>query len=77
MAITRFKALELAQQRSTAHVKLPTEKVTDYYGNMTFSDEEMRSLLSPEAYLKINTAIQTGSKIDRDAADEVAAAMKS
>jgi glutamine synthetase type III len=44
---------------------------------MTFSDEVMRSLLSPEAYLKINTAIQTGSKIDRDAADEVAAAMKS
>ena len=77
MAITRFKALELAQSRTGTTVKLPTEKVTDYYGSMTFSDEVMRSLLSPEAYLKINTAIQTGSKIDRDAADEVAAAMKS
>jgi glutamine synthetase len=77
MAITRFKALELAQMRAGTPVKLPTEKVSDYYGSMTFSDEVMRSLLSPEAYLKINTAIQTGSKIDRDAADEVAAAMKS
>ena len=77
MAITRFKALELAQSRTGILVKLPTEKVSDYYGSMTFSDEVMRSLLSPEAYLKINTAIQTGSKIDRDAADEVAAAMKS
>ena len=77
MAITRFKALELAQSRTGTSVKLPTEKVSDYYGSMTFSDEVMRSLLSPEAYLKINTAIQTGSKIDRDAADEVAAAMKS
>ena len=77
MAITRFKALELAQSRTGTPVKLPTEKVSDYYGSMTFNDEVMRSLLSPEAYLKINTAIQTGSKIDRDAADEVAAAMKS
>ncbi len=77
MAITRFKALELAQMRAGIPVKLPTDKVSDYYGSMTFSDEVMRSLLSPEAYLKINTAIQTGSKIDRDAADEVAAAMKS
>ena len=77
MAITRFKALELAQMRTAISVKLPTEKVSDYYGSMTFNDGVMRSLLSPEAYLKINTAIQTGSKIDRDAADEVAAAMKS
>jgi glutamine synthetase len=77
MAITRFKALELAQSRANTHVKLPTEKVTDYYGSMTFNDEVMRSLLSPEAYLKINTAINSGTKIDRDAADEVAAAMKS
>jgi glutamine synthetase len=77
MAITRFKALELAQSRANTLVKLPTEKVTDYYGSMTFNDEVMRSLLSPEAYLKINTAINSGTKIDRDAADEVAAAMKS
>jgi len=77
MAINRFKALELAQTRQSTPVKVPTEKVTDYYGSMTFNDEVMRSLLSPEAYLKITTAIQTGSKIDRDAADEVAAAMKS
>jgi len=38
MAITRFKALELAQSRASIHVKLPTEKVTDYYGSMTFND---------------------------------------
>ena len=39
MAITRFKALELAQSRTVTPVKLPTEKVSDYYGSMTFSDE--------------------------------------
>ncbi|MES2519200.1 MAG: hypothetical protein V4585_13890, partial [Bacteroidota bacterium] len=53
MAIARFKALELAQTRQPVAVKVPTEKVTDYYGSNTFNDEVMRSLLSPEAYLKI------------------------
>ncbi|MBB6004578.1 glutamine synthetase III [Arcicella rosea] len=77
MAIARFKALELAQSRPTVPVKIPTEKVTDYYGSNTFNDEVMRSLLSPEAYLKITNAIEDGKKIDREAADEVAAAMKS
>ncbi len=77
MAIARFKALELAQTRQPTVVKVPHEKVTEYYGSLTFNEDVMRSLLSPEAYLKINTAIQNGSKIDRDAADEVAAAMKS
>jgi glutamine synthetase len=77
MAIARFKALELAQSRQPIHVKIPTEKVTDYYGSNTFNDEVMRSLLSPEAYAKITNAIEDGKKIDREAADEVAAAMKS
>ena len=77
MAIARFKALELAQSRQPIHVKIPTEKVTDYYGSNTFNDEAMRSLLSPEAYTKITNAVEDGKKIDREAADEVAAAMKS
>jgi glutamine synthetase len=77
MAIARFKALELAQSRQPIHVKIPTEKVTDYYGSNTFNDEVMRSLLSPEAYTKISNAIEDNKKIDREAADEVAAAMKS
>ena len=77
MAIIRFKALELAQSRMPIAVKIPAEKMTEFYGSQIFSDDVMRSLLSPEAFLKIIQAIQTGAKIDRDAADEVAAAMKS
>jgi glutamine synthetase len=77
MAIARFKALELAQSRLTPTVKVPTEKVTEYYGSLTFNEEVMRSLLSPETFLKVTTAIAHGSRIDRDTADEVAAAMKS
>ncbi|MFM1913304.1 MAG: hypothetical protein RIR51_1142 [Bacteroidota bacterium] len=77
MSKARFKALELAQSRGIIDVKIPKDKVTDYFGSMTFNREVMRSLLSPEAYLKISNAIEKGSKIDRESAEEVAAAMKS
>lgn len=36
----------------------------------------MKTLLTPEAYLKVSNAIKSGSRIDREIADEVAAAMK-
>jgi len=77
MAILRFKALEQSQNRIPVSDIHPESKVTEYYGCKIFSDDVMKSLLSPEAYLKITQAIQTGSKIDREAADEVAVAMKS
>ena len=77
MAISRFKALDLAQNRPAPQVKIPDQKITEYYGSNTFNDDVMKSLLSPEAYNKIAEAIQAGSKIDRESADEVAAAMKS
>ncbi|WP_234733991.1 glutamine synthetase III family protein [Tellurirhabdus bombi] len=77
MANFRFKALEIAQSRQALPVTPPAERVADFYGCNTFNQEVMRSLLSPEAYLKITQAIDTGGKIDRDIADEVANAMKS
>ncbi|WP_421830880.1 glutamine synthetase III [Larkinella sp.] len=76
MSNFRFKALEIAQSRQALSVPPPAERVTEYYGAYTFNNEVMRSLLSPEAYLKITQAIDTGGKIDRDIADEVANAMK-
>ncbi|MFD1139660.1 glutamine synthetase III [Larkinella insperata] len=77
MSNFRFKALEIAQSRQALAVAPPAEKVSEFYGSYTFNNEVMRSLLSPEAYLKITQAIETGGKIDRDIADEVANAMKS
>ena len=75
MAISRFKALDLAQNRPAPQVKVPDQKITEYYGSNTFNDDVMKSLLSPEAYNKIAEAIQAGSKIDRESADEVAACL--
>ncbi|CCH52066.1 glutamine synthetase catalytic region [Fibrisoma limi BUZ 3] len=77
MSNFRFKALEIAQSRQAIAVAPPAERVGDYYGINTFNKEVMRALLSPEAYLRITEAIETGGKVDRDIADEVAGAMKS
>lgn len=73
----RSKAIEVALNRQPFQPQLPTEKVTELYGMNTFNEEVMRAMLSPEAYLKISTAIKTNSTIDREIAEEVAAAMKS
>ncbi|OZI09270.1 glutamine synthetase type III [Siphonobacter sp. BAB-5385] len=77
MALARFKALDLAQSRQLTPVKVPSEKVTEYFGSLIFNEEAMRSLLSPDTFQRITKSIKEGHKIDRDTADEVAAAMKS
>ena len=77
MSNFRFKALEIAQARHPLSVAPPAERVSDFYATHVFNNEVMRGLLSPEAYLKMTQAIETGGKIDRDIADEVANAMKS
>ncbi|GAB3947828.1 glutamine synthetase III [Spirosoma harenae] len=77
MSNFRFKALEIAQSRQAMPVAAPTERVGDFFGSYTFNNEVMRSLLSPEAYIKVTEAINTNGQIDRAIADEVAGAMKS
>ncbi len=77
MANFRFKALDLAQNRQAVLVAPPADRVADYYGINTFNANVMRATLSPEAYLKMTESIDTGSRVDRDIADEVASAMKS
>ena len=77
MSNFRFKALEIAQSRQAIIVTPPSERVGDFFGTNTFSNDVMRGLLSPEAYLKVTEAIYTNGPIDRAIADEVAGAMKS
>ncbi|GAB4395621.1 MAG: glutamine synthetase III [Microscillaceae bacterium] len=77
MAIQRFKALEYAQNRPTVSVSFPSDKVSEYYGVNTFNDRVMRATLSAEVYKQVSQAIRQGMTISGEAADAVAAAMKS
>lgn len=76
MTNSRTSALEQILNRKTVEVKLPSNRISEYYGSNVFSDEIMRKHLSEEAYYSVKTSIQMGQKIDRKIADQVAASMK-
>ncbi|SFR51352.1 glutamine synthetase [Robiginitalea myxolifaciens] len=53
-----------------------TSRRSNWFGNKVFNQDRMLQNLTREAYESVNNAIQTGSKIDRKIADQVAEAMK-
>lgn len=73
----RKSSVKTAIQRKKIHVKLPSKRISEYYGENVFTEATMKKYLSEEAYYNVKTAIQKGTKIDRITADQVAAAMKS
>lgn len=76
MSELRWKAIQVAQSRTTPEVDIPAGKVSDYYCSNTFTDEVMKELLTAESYEKVSQAIRSGENIEGKVADEVAAAMK-
>lgn len=77
MSNFRFKALEISLSR-TFDKKPATNgrKISEYFGEMTFGVSIMREYLSKEAFKGVMNAIESGEKIDRRVADQVAASMK-
>lgn len=76
MSNIRFKALEIAISRTKRNIDLSHEKLSEYFGNLTFSPAVMREYLPKEIYDQLMQAIGQGGKIDRDLADHVATALK-
>lgn len=72
----RFSALEKVTQRKPIKARIPSGKISDYFGELTFNDAAMKEYLTPEAYRKVRNAIEKGEKIDRRIADQVATSMK-
>jgi glutamine synthetase len=76
MAILRFKALELVDQRTVVAPEAESRKLSDYYGQSVFGPEAMRATMSADYFKRVQAAINAGTGIDRPLADAVAAAMK-
>ncbi len=76
MATIRFKALGELLKREPKPVILPSNKVTDYYGELVFNVESMRKYLSKEAFRAVMTANLKGTSVDPKLADGIAAGMK-
>lgn len=77
MAYLRFKAVEEAAKRTPQFPDLPSDKVSDYYGETCFDLAKMKATLSPDVFKKVKHYIDHGKKIDAETADAVAAAVKS
>lgn len=77
MSNLRFQALNAVLSRTIPEVKQPAGKLSELYAINVFDKKKMKDYLSKEAFESINGSINTGTPMDRDIAEQVAAAMKS
>ena len=63
----RFKALEVSLSRQRKQLNLPKEKVSSYFGELTFNRDAMREFLTQEAFQKLQNVIEKGETIAGDA----------
>ncbi len=66
----------MAQKRQKIKVELPSDKISDYFGSQVFGEKAMKAHLSKEAFKAIKAARETGEKIDRELAEQIAAGMR-
>lgn len=80
MSLTRFNALQTMETRSEPFPvefgEGPAEKIASYFGENVFTDEAMKKYLPENAYLSVKAAVQSGQKLTREVADDVATGMK-
>ncbi len=77
MSNIRFQALQAVLNRAIPEVKLPSNKISDYFSSNVFDNLKMREYLSKEAYQVIINSVEKGEPIPRDMAEQVASVMKS
>lgn len=76
MSTNRFQALSELNYRQPQEPEAPKKRVSEYFGDNVFAYFKMREYLTDDAFEKLMDCIQNGSRIDRQTADHVAAAMK-
>jgi len=76
MAILRFKALEIVNNRKPVVLTIPTERVTSYFGMYVFDKKKMKEFLSPDIFKALIRTIETNQKLDPSLANSVALGMK-
>ena len=76
MSNSRIKAFDEVLTREPQHMKPPTKRVSEYFGENTFHLDKMRECLTDEAYKIVRSAVEHGTPVDRTHADQIATAMK-
>ena len=76
MSSLRFNVVEDAFKKKAATVAAPAERPDKYFGKYVFNREKMLEFLPQAVYSKLTDAIDHGTPLSRDVADQVAAGMK-
>ena len=77
MSSLRFQALNAVLSRTIPEVKMPSLKLSEFYGSNVFDQKKMKDSLSKEAFNSIIESINSGTPIDRGISEQVASSMKS
>ncbi|MFO7868104.1 MAG: glutamine synthetase III [Bacteroidales bacterium] len=73
----RFEALKgTMKERKPIEIKPPNAKTSDYFACNVFDKPKMKKYLSNTAYSHILHCIESGKKVDRKIADQIALGMK-
>ncbi len=75
MAKMRFAAVAETLRRTTLKSNIPQNR-SEHFASQVFNDERMMKCLTKDAHKSVREAIQSGSKIDRNIADQVAESIK-
>ena len=75
MSILRFHALKQTFDRKPVPVE-EKERRSDLFGRNVFNETAMRQSLTKDAYKSVMSAIENGTKIDRNIAGQISASMK-
>ena len=76
MSNLRFKVVEEAFKKRPVEVKAPAERPSDYFAKYVFNKQKMFKYLPLDTYQKLREAIEQGTPLTMDVADEVAKGMK-
>ncbi len=75
MSTMRFNAVQQSLSRTPVKIT-ETLRRSELFGQNVFNQNTMRQCLTKSAYSAVMSAIETGAKIDRGIADQIASAMK-
>lgn len=72
----RFKVVEEAFKKQQIEIPAPEKRPSEYFAKNVFNQKKMWKYLPVDVYLKLREAIEEGTPLDMNTADEIAKGMK-
>ena len=76
MSKLRFNVVQDAFKKKAVAVEAPSERPSDYFGELVFNRDQMRKYLDIRTYDALIDCIDNGKPLDMEMADKVADGMK-